>query len=211
MTDRRTRFPWVKMGGPWLAEQMSNGLLPLWIRVALASWYRLDGKGVATFGAFGLDGLTAANWTAGEGPLQVDPDTGELLAPAKLTRALRTAELHGWIGKGSTVDRVTVPWSVVTVSGQGAPWRQLRRGFLEAQAAKPAAPGWIRVALASWGHLSPRGFAPFTSGELASLTGVANVRDALSIAATSGWLGGDGTPSRVTALPGSAWVGTTAA
>ncbi|WP_342372452.1 hypothetical protein PCC79_16170 [Propioniciclava soli] len=198
----------MKLDADWLGEHVADGRLPLWIRVSLASWYRLDAKGFASFGAFGLDGLTASNWTSGEGELQVDLDTGELLPPSKLTRAVRTAVTNGWIGPGSSVHRAFVPHSVVSVGNvRNAPWRRVHRPFLEAQLSNPSVPGWVRVSLASWAYMSPRGYAPFGAGELSDLTGVSNVRRALAEAIAAGWVGDGSTPTRVNGMPSGIWVG----
>lgn len=198
MSDRRQRFPWVKVSTSFLGWQASNGMLPLWIRVSLAAWARVDHRGIATFGAFGLDGLTAANWSSGDGALQVHAETGELASPAKLSRALSEASGRGWIGEGSTVARVIVPHTVLSVGRiQNAPWRRLQRSHLEAAYSDHKAPGWLRASLAAYAYMGPSGAAPFAPGELASITQVSNLRRDLQLAIAAGWVGAGSTERRV--------------
>lgn len=208
MSDGRTRFPWVRVEAAWLAEQSANARVPLWARVALASWLNVNSSGRVRYGRLGLGGHTASTWTAGDGKVGVDPLTGELVEPSHLRRARREAESRGWIGGGSTDTRAQVPRSVLSVGKVvDAPWRKLHRGFIESQMSSSDVPGWMRVSLASYAHLTPSGAAPFAAGELARVTGVANVRDALRQAMTNGWVAEGSTATRVVVSPDVVSVG----
>ena len=207
MSDRRQRFPWIKVSTSFLEVQASNGMLPLWVRVSLAAWARVDHRGVATFGALGLDGLTAASWSSGDGALQVDNETGELASPAKLPRALSEASGRGWIGPGSTPSRVIVPHTVLSVGRiQSAPWRRLQRGHLEAAYSDHKVPGWLRASLAAYAYMSPSGTATFASGELAGVAQLSNLRRDLQLAIAAGWVGA-GSVERLVLWPVGVIVG----
>ena len=198
MSDRRQRFPWIKAPTSFLEAQASNGMLPLWVRVSLAAWAHIDHRGVATFGALGLDGLTASSWSSGDGALQVDNETGELAPPAKLPRALSEASSRGWIGPGGTLSRVTVPHTVLSVGRiQNAPWRRLQQSHLEAAYSDHKVPGWLRASLAAYAYMGPSGVASFASGELADIAQLSNLRRELQLAIAAGWVGAGSTGRRV--------------
>ena len=197
MSDRRTRFPWVKLGRPFLEAQASNGLVPEWQRVAFAGWANVDHRGVARFAPGDLDWLVAPNWGS-DAKLRVDLETGELLNAPRLTRSIAEAVRHGWLGEGSTPELLRVPHDVVSVGRVFGklPWVKLHRELIEAAMIDRSLPDWQRVTFAGLAHLTPQGVAHLEAGELEAITG-ARVRRALGQGKLAGWIGVESTVERV--------------
>jgi hypothetical protein len=104
--------PWTRhYQGPW-EERAGNPRLPDWLRVASLAYGKHGANGHALFGP-GEVALVLG---------EVDFKTGEIRTNQNVSRAIKTAVVHGWLAKGSKARCLIVPAHSIE-GGMGSPWK----------------------------------------------------------------------------------------